>query len=70
MVEGSRKFKMYILFNGNNSWKIARWKLKFGIVKDNYLQVLFESFCSAKNLNVAMVRNCRLVLGQKLNHTV
>jgi hypothetical protein len=71
MEEGSRKLKMYILFNGNNSWKVARWQLKFVTVKDYYLQVLFESlFCSAKILNVAMVRNFRLVLGQMLNHTV
>jgi hypothetical protein len=35
-----------------------------------YLEVLFESFYLTKLLNMAVVRNIEVILGQTLNHSV
>jgi hypothetical protein len=45
--------------------------MKFGTVSITYLQLLFELlFCFSKFLNVAMMRNFEVMLGQTLNHRV
>jgi hypothetical protein len=50
---------------------VRRTKRSYGKRSWKYVQVLFELlFCLTKFLNVAMVRNFEVVLGQTLKHSV
>jgi hypothetical protein len=67
-MEGSRKLRIHILFNGDKSWTVAHRQIKFGTAKDDrhsFTWVLLESlFHLTKILNMAMVKNNDVILGQ------
>jgi hypothetical protein len=66
-------FKIHILFHGDNSWIVALKTNEVWFSERSWtcLQVLFESlFSSTKILNMAIVRNYEIILGQSLNHCI
>jgi hypothetical protein len=71
---GGGEAKFYVLFYGDNSWTVAPEQTMFGAVKyqehRRTCKFYLNRYILRKLVNMMLVQNFQVMLGQTLNHSV